>query len=300
MILWLYRFAGEGLFNVEVFHANPQQVVIIPTLSVFHELLPLLWSPLCLFSSTSAGSENSKGIAAASQKLNLGFCLLDTKLFGDTEDAAAEPDCLSGDSPASIVLATGMGRRSREKRERQQQRADQHQAWTAFEPATIDGKDQVTVAGETFSAFKNSRCTVLVRRVSCGPNWLAMVQLSIRRNDRKPIHDWRDLQRIKNEIVGRENEGVELYPAESRLLDSANQFHMFVLEDLKLRFPFGYRERLVSENSVGGAVQRPWKPEDRPADLRAVTEAEMRVAKVKAGLGSASRPDRDGESEGCR
>ncbi len=106
--------------------------------------------------------------------------------------------------------------------------------------------------------------------------WPAMFHISIRRNDREPIHDWSDLQRIKNEIVGPENEAVELYPAESRLLDAANQFHMFVLEDAKIRFPFGYEERVVSESSIGGSKQRPWPAGARPVDLKTITDEDVK------------------------
>jgi hypothetical protein len=55
--------------------------------------------------------------------------------------------------------------------------------------------------------------------------------LSIKRRDREVIRDWRELQAIKNAIVGPEHEGFELYPAESRLVDTANQFHLFVFMD---------------------------------------------------------------------
>jgi hypothetical protein len=37
--------------------------------------------------------------------------------------------------------------------------------------------------------------------------------LSIKRIDKKPIHDWRDLQAIKTALVGPEFEAIELYPA---------------------------------------------------------------------------------------
>lgn len=67
--------------------------------------------------------------------------------------------------------------------------------------------------------------------------------LSIKRNDKEPIHDWRELQRIKNMIIGAEHEAVELYPAESRKVDMANQYHLFVLKDKGLQFPFGFNER---------------------------------------------------------
>ena len=51
-----------------------------------------------------------------------------------------------------------------------------------------------------------------------------MFWLSIKRRDRAPVHDWRELQQIKNMIVGDEHEGFEVYPAESRLVDTANQY----------------------------------------------------------------------------
>jgi hypothetical protein len=80
------------------------------------------------------------------------------------------------------------------------------------------------------------------------PSWPALVHLSIKRNDREPIHDWRDLQQIKNEIVGADCEGVELYPAESRRVDSANQYHLFVIKEPRLRFPFGFTDRFVTDD----------------------------------------------------
>lgn len=51
--------------------------------------------------------------------------------------------------------------------------------------------------------------------------------LSIKRNDKAPIMDWRDLQDIKNKIVGEECEAIQLFPAESRCVDSANQYHLW-------------------------------------------------------------------------
>ena len=85
-----------------------------------------------------------------------------------------------------------------------------------------------------------------------------LIHLSIKRRDRKPIHDWRDLQQIKNMLVGEENEGVELFPAESRRVDTSNQYHMFVLKDPKIRFPFGFNAgRVVTEATFGKSVQRP-------------------------------------------
>lgn len=99
------------------------------------------------------------------------------------------------------------------------------------------------------------------------PDVLPMIHLSIRRQDREPARDWRDLQRIKNQLAGPEYEGVEIYPAESRIVDMANQYHIWC-------FPFslgiGWQEgRLIGRQAQAdmltpGAVQR--DPEE--IDLR--------------------------------
>ena len=60
-----------------------------------------------------------------------------------------------------------------------------------------------------------------------------MTYLSIKRLDKKSIHDWRHLQEIKNELCGEDCEAIEIYPVEKRLVDCANQYHLFV-------FPKGF------------------------------------------------------------
>lgn len=93
-----------------------------------------------------------------------------------------------------------------------------------------------------------------------GEDWPPMLWLSIKRRDKNPIHDWRDLQRIKSEIVGPDCEGVEIYPAESRLVDSANQYHLWVIREPGIRFPFGFfdgRQVMGPEDAAKmGAKQR--------------------------------------------
>src|SRR5690348_14199677 len=60
----------------------------------------------------------------------------------------------------------------------------------------------------------------MVEMASAAP----FIRLSIRRHDGEPCNNWRDLQQIKNELVGPEFEAVELFPAESRLIDTCNQY----------------------------------------------------------------------------
>jgi hypothetical protein len=117
-------------------------------------------------------------------------------------------------------------------------------------------EDEIAVERER-EVWVNDRYTVIVRRLrprsACVP---PMVHLSIRRDDRVPVRDWRDLQAIKNALVGPECEGVELFPAESRLVDTANQAHLWVVADPTFRFGFGYAERLVTAAAHGNAKQR--------------------------------------------
>ena len=90
--------------------------------------------------------------------------------------------------------------------------------------------------------------------------------LSIKRHDREPIHDWRDLQEIKNQVCGEHIEAMELYPAESRVVDTANQYHLWALVPPTgapgdaPRVPFGFTEGCkVDDPNFGNAKQRPRK-----------------------------------------
>jgi hypothetical protein len=120
--------------------------------------------------------------------------------------------------------------------------------WTPFERVDDFGEDMV---------FVNSRYTVFV----CEYKWddgsdLEMngLHLSIKRNDKDVMNspdDWRDKMRIKNEIAGDEAEGVELYPAMSRLTDSANQYHLWCIAPGNT-FPIGFNDRLVEDDKSFG------------------------------------------------
>lgn len=85
-----------------------------------------------------------------------------------------------------------------------------------------------------------------------------IVWLSIKRLDKEPCRDWRDFQAIKNQLVGPECEGVELFPAESRLIDTSNQYHLWVHSDPHFRFDIGLNEgRHIVSESTRDSKQRP-------------------------------------------
>lgn len=77
-----------------------------------------------------------------------------------------------------------------------------------------------------------------------------IVQLTITRLDGQPCKNWRHFQQIKNELVGPEFEAVELYPAESRLVDMDNEYHLWVNADPHFRFAFGYNRRHVMDKPL--------------------------------------------------
>ena len=135
------------------------------------------------------------------------------------------------------------------------------------EVLTIEQFSKLAYSGSKIKVFLNDVYTVFVRDYpKRSEEETGLVWLSIKRNDKEPIHDWRDLQTIKNELIGAECEGVELYPAESRKVDTANQYHLWVIPDTKFRFPIGFNERVVGNSDTASAIG---------AKQRAISEDEV-------------------------
>lgn len=84
-----------------------------------------------------------------------------------------------------------------------------------------------------------------------------VIHLSIKHRDKGVLQDWRDYQQIKNELVGPECEGVQLYPAESRVVDVANQFHLWCYRSPELRIPFGWQSAYRGNQGIHNGQQRP-------------------------------------------
>lgn len=139
--------------------------------------------------------------------------------------------------------------------------------WTPFEsvvpefnsnlkPEQIESYLQGYRDGRVFM-YQNSLYTIHLRLL--GATLENALWLSIRRNDRQAVHDWRHFQRIKNELVGPEREAVEIFPKESQLVDTANSYHLWVLDEVD-SLPFGFKDgRTVAtpdEAAEVGAGQR--------------------------------------------
>jgi hypothetical protein len=79
--------------------------------------------------------------------------------------------------------------------------------------------------------YKNNLYTVQVYLADRG-----IKRALIRRNDETTKVSWRDKQRIKNELFGEGAIAVEVFPPESRLIDDANIYWLWVLP--KDNYPF--------------------------------------------------------------
>lgn len=136
--------------------------------------------------------------------------------------------------------------------------------WTPFRRAEVNNILDLEKA-QLGECWINSRYQVFKREKPM-KNGGTLVHLSIKNRDKSSKHDWREFQRIKNELIGPEEEAVEIYPAESRLIDTCNQFHIWCIKGSII--PVGFLDREVSESSdVPGLVQRPFPEDAKPADL---------------------------------
>lgn len=159
-----------------------------------------------------------------------------------------------------------MSKRKREKH-------SYHTKWTPFQRCDYwsDPTGARTMIPDSTVVLRNNIYTVHIEGCDVPPPMGPVAWLSIKRNDRDTIHDWRELQRIKNLVLGEEVEAIEMYPAESRLHDSANQYHLWCFAP-GYRLPFGYDGRLVADETKDpksmdiNARQRPFSLDDKPTD----------------------------------
>jgi hypothetical protein len=131
--------------------------------------------------------------------------------------------------------------------------------WTPFREVRMP-ENALTAQDPARAHYTNSRYQVAVWPGACALG--KYFHLSIKTHDRSPRHDWRDLQRIKNELIGSEFYAIEIFPAESRLVDAANQYHLYAFE--RWVPPVGFRERLIADGDWQSAKQRPFvaRPDD--------------------------------------
>jgi hypothetical protein len=171
--------------------------------------------------------------------------------------------------------------------------------WTAFREITAEmpRESQAIYTGQNWHVYVNSRymVEVLVTPMGKGAN---EYYLSIKDLWRSARHDWRDFQKIKNDLVNEDAWFFEAYPAESRLVDTANQYHLFAVrlgDGQWLVPPVDFarhhgNKRNITDLSVANSVQRPFEPHVMPPDLQQMRSRDIKTF-IKSGL--LEKPDRN-------
>jgi len=126
--------------------------------------------------------------------------------------------------------------------------------WDKFQSAYALRNGVEVKLEEHTSLWRNKFYTVEKKLLQPELGEAGAMWLSVKHNDRRAIRDWRHLQRIKNELAGAEREGIDIFPPESQLVDTANQYHIWVLPEGQST-PFTWRQgRLVADNSDDPAL----------------------------------------------
>lgn len=117
--------------------------------------------------------------------------------------------------------------------------------------------------------WTNDRYQCIVHYNEAKESDVVMKHLSIHSFDRGPMRNWRHLQQIKNEVCGEESTGIEFFPPESQLTDTANEYHLWVFPpSFDMGFGLGH-EALVTDDEMAEDFtedprhkgrQEPWEP----------------------------------------
>ena len=105
---------------------------------------------------------------------------------------------------------------------REQQRVQVATMIKAQHPDITDGQIDDLMNDETWG---NDRYTVTVHFLDGDRD--GFVEITIHNHRRTTHIPWRHLQQIKNEVLGADREAVQLFPAEDRLVDTANEYWLY-------------------------------------------------------------------------
>jgi hypothetical protein len=85
--------------------------------------------------------------------------------------------------------------------------------------------------------FKNNRYCIMIAD-NCPTSTGYAIRCMIQRWDNSVIpYHWRELQRIKNEIFGKEVIGIEYYPKESELVNEVNIYWLWIFPENMIPIP---------------------------------------------------------------
>ena len=114
----------------------------------------------------------------------------------------------------------------------------------------ISDQDKTPVfMNDTYQVMVHESNDVFSREMTEG-----MTYLSIKRIDKKPLRSWEDLYEIKNALVpdGKRRWGVELFPPSHHLVNTSNQYHIWV-------YPKGFYPPFGFKNNPSRLMNFFWK-----------------------------------------
>lgn len=117
--------------------------------------------------------------------------------------------------------------------------------------------------------------------IAVGDDFAPWKHLSWKRHDKAAVRYWSHVLAMKDQIVGRDVEALELFPSEARLVDTANQFHLFACPPAEWQIPFGLgldpdRSDLWTLNDSS------FDPDDDPDEWFEADDAEVQVRRFLA------------------
>lgn len=87
--------------------------------------------------------------------------------------------------------------------------------------------------GEMDRVWINNNYAVTVRTINT--EWGIVDHACIRNVNNTDI-PWREKQKIKDELWGKEYTAIEVFPNEKELVDAVNMYHLWIFKDYKLPF----------------------------------------------------------------
>lgn len=106
---------------------------------------------------------------------------------------------------------------------------------TPFKAVNLD--DAVFIPTGMTRALRNNRYTVMIYDNTKTTKGTA-TKVLIQNHFDSPIHrHWAEIQRIKNEIFGKETTAIEFYPSEETLIDDFNIYWIWIFPNNDLPIP---------------------------------------------------------------
>lgn len=80
--------------------------------------------------------------------------------------------------------------------------------------------------------FRNNRYIVMINDNCLMTDGRFAIKAMVQKHDGLPIpNHWSEMQKIKNEVFGKETMAIEFYPKDSELCDVANIYWLFIFEE---------------------------------------------------------------------